>query len=129
MEEDQSLSQCLTLGAEGETRQSLPRPRHTGFKAVSTGRQGGTGEQVQTNRIPSPLMGEESKVRVNKTKTPPLPQSTALMQQNNPYKHNNPKNNCHNTLDNTKHHVQLKVCLAEEKRTTPKPSPRKAGRG
>ena len=48
-----------------ETTGWMCRGRHTGFKAVSTGRQGGTGEQDNTNHIPlSPLMGEESKVRV-----------------------------------------------------------------
>ena len=56
------------------------------------------------------------------------------MQQNNSLKHNHPKNNCHNTLDITKHHVQLKYVVAEGKhakpgRVRPKPSPRQAGRG
>ena len=64
------------------TRGTTGRPcraRHTGFKAVSTGR-GTTSEQ--DNHIPSPLMGEESKVRVNKTTPAPSrhcgldPQST-----------------------------------------------------
>ena len=64
-----------------------PRPRHTGFKAVSTGWGHAHGyddpviadlirnpqgevrvnKSKPTNHIPSPLMGEESKVRVNKT--------------------------------------------------------------
>ena len=39
--------------------------RHTGFKAVSTGgRVMRVNKPTPTDRIPSPLMGEESKVRV-----------------------------------------------------------------
>ena len=54
-------------GNDGRARPS----RHCGLDPQSRGVACGAGEQVQTNQIlPSPLMGEESKVRVSKT-TPP----------------------------------------------------------
>ena len=53
--------------------------RHTGFKAVSTGRQGATGEQSNTTIHPSPLTAEDQSLsqcltreqRVSKTKQHP----------------------------------------------------------
>ena len=46
-------------GLDPQSRGAALGGRHTGFKAVSTGRQGDTGEQANTTyRIPSPLMGE-----------------------------------------------------------------------
>ena len=125
----------------GHTTSNTTDPaRHTGFKAVPTGRGGhatlsnywlrpwrklvlALRQYLQSKAHPNPYLSILIHVKS------PTPQSTTPMQQNNSLKHNYPKNNCLNTLDITKYHVQLKLCLAEEKRTTPKPSPRKAGRG
>ena len=48
------------IKGEGDSK-IVPPHRHTGFKAVSTGRQGDTGEQDNTNRIPLLLGGRGSK--------------------------------------------------------------------
>ena len=52
---------CHSEQSEESTRPGTPH-RHTGFKAVSTAH--GKQQDNTTDRIPSPLMGEESKVRV-----------------------------------------------------------------
>ena len=85
--EDQSLSQCLTLGSEGENDASASSQSCKSFiiplpsfprRRETTG-QGETGETspTQPTESPSPLMGEESKVRVKQVQhnqpNPPLP--------------------------------------------------------
>ena len=64
-----SVLRARHCGLDPQSRGVVQGGRHTGFKAVSTGR--GGNKPNQPTESPSPLMGEESKVRVKTIRPTP----------------------------------------------------------